>query len=57
MLGSQISFNLGNAIGAFVGGIPITYGFGYEYTVVPGVIFSFIGYLLLICFYNRYKAA
>ncbi len=51
---SQISFNLGNALGAFVGGIPITMGFGYEYTLLPGILFAFIGYLLLNYFYKRY---
>ena len=52
---SQISFNLGNAIGAFAGGIPITMGYSYECTVVPGVLFAFVGYLLLRYFHKRYK--
>lgn len=34
---SQISFNLGNALGAFVGGIPVSNGLGYEYVALPGV--------------------
>ncbi len=53
MLGAscfQISFNLENAIGAFVGGIPITHGFGYEYTALPASLFAFIGFSLLIYF-------
>jgi len=52
---SQISFNLGNALGAFVGGIPLHAGMSYRYTTVPGVIFSFIGFLILFWFYKRYK--
>jgi MFS transporter, DHA1 family, arabinose polymer utilization protein len=51
---SQISFNLGNAIGAFVGGIPITHGLGYQYTALAGVPFAFIGFLLLFYFHRRY---
>lgn len=49
---SQISFNLGNSIGAYVGGIPITLGFGYNYTAVPAVVFTFVGCLLLFCFFK-----
>lgn len=52
---SQISFNLGNAIGAFVGGIPITHGYGYNYTALPAAFFAFIGCTLLIYFYSRYS--
>ena len=52
---SQISFNLGNAIGAFVGGLPITHGFGYEFTTLPATLFAFIGFLLLMYFYRRYE--
>lgn len=51
---SQISFNLGNAIGAFIGSIPIAHGFGYEYTALPGAFFAFIGFSLLLYFYKRY---
>ena len=53
---SQISFNLGNAIGAFVGSIPIAHGFGYEYTALPGAFFAFCGFSLLLYFYKRYVA-
>ncbi len=51
---SQISFNLGNAIGAFVGGIPITHGLGYEYTALPASLFALVGFSLLFYFYKRY---
>ena len=52
---SQISFNLGNAIGAYIGGIPVTLGLGYQYTAVPGIVFAFTGFLILFYFYIRYK--
>ena len=52
---SQISFNLGNALGAFVGGIPIEHGFGYQYTTVPGTLFALVGFLLLFYFYKKYE--
>lgn len=52
---SQISFNLGNALGAFVGGIPIEHGLGYKFTAIPGACFAFMGFLLLFYFFKRYK--
>lgn len=54
---SQISFNLGNAMGAFIGGIPIEYGLGYQYSALPGVFFTFIGFLMLFYFYKKYERA
>ncbi len=54
---SQISFNLGNAMGAFVGGLPIEHGFGYQYTALPGMFFTFIGFLMLFYFYKKYEKA
>ena len=51
---SQISFNLGNAIGAFVGGIPITHGLAYNYTTIPGAIFAFVGFGMLYMFHKKY---
>lgn len=51
---SQISFNLGNAIGAYVGGIPIACGLGYEYTAFAGSWFTLLGFAVLIYFFFRY---
>lgn len=51
---SQISFNLGNAIGAFVGALPVKYGLGYQYTAIPGAFFAFIGFIMLFYFYKKY---
>lgn len=56
MLGAscaQIAFNLGNAIGALAGGIPITKGFTYNYTAIPGIVISSLGLLLLLFFYFK----
>lgn len=52
---SQISFNLGNALGAWAGGIPVMYGLSYNYTALPGALFAFIGSVILFYFYKRYK--
>lgn len=52
---SQISFNLGNAMGAFVGGLPVEHGFACNYTAIPGAIFAFIGFSMLFYFYKRYE--
>ena len=51
--GIQIAFNLGNAIGAYLGGLPIAYGIGVRYSAIIGsaialsgfIIFSFFNYL------------
>ncbi len=52
---SQISFNLGNAIVAFVGALPVKYGLGYQYTAIPGAFFAFIGFVMLFYFYRKYQ--
>ena len=52
---SQISFNLGNAVGAFVGALPVKYGLGYQYTAIPGAFFAFIGFVMLFYFYRKYQ--
>lgn len=51
----QVAFNIGNAIGAVCGGIPIDAGYGEEYSALPGVAFAFIGFLVLGYFYKRYN--
>ena len=52
---SQISFNLGNAIGAYIGAVPVQQGYTYNYTAVPGAIFAFLGFLMLFYFFIRYE--
>ena len=46
----QASFNVGNALGAFLGGIPITMGLGYNSQLWVGVIMAFIGSLIAFIF-------
>lgn len=58
MLGAasvQIAFNLGNALGAWVGGLPIEAGYAYQYTALPASLFAFIGFVLLFYFWRRYE--
>lgn len=46
----QASFNMGNTLGAYFGGIPITYGLAYDTPVLVGAGMSFIGVLLTIAY-------
>jgi DHA1 family arabinose polymer transporter-like MFS transporter len=50
MLGAsvtQASFNVGNALGAFWGGLPIAAGYGYTSSLLVGVIMALTGVALL----------
>ena len=49
----QMAFNLGNAIGAYVGGLAITCG--YRYPALAGVPFALIGFVLFFVFYKNYQ--
>ncbi|MGG7446931.1 MFS transporter AraJ [Kosakonia oryzendophytica] len=53
--GGQMAFNLGNAIGAWFGGLIITFGFTYSYLTLPAALLSLaaMGALLM---YGRCKA-
>lgn len=46
----QASFNVGNALGAFLGGIPILMGFGYNSQLWIGVVMAFIGAVIAFVF-------
>jgi len=46
----QASFNLGNTLGAYFGGIPITLGFAYNSPVLVGVGMAFSGSFLAFVF-------
>ena len=57
MLGAasvQIAFNLGNAIGAYVGGLAVSNG--YRYPALMGVPFTLAGFVLFFIFYQKYQA-
>ena len=51
----QAAFNLGNALGAFFGGIPVAMGLGYNYPALIGVPMALIGALCLLAFHRRYE--
>lgn len=58
MLGAasvQVAFNLGNAIGAYCGGLPIEQGWGYRYSPLVGVTFAIAGFILLLSFCKKYE--
>jgi DHA1 family arabinose polymer transporter-like MFS transporter len=40
---SQASFNIGNALGAFFGGLPLVYGFDYTWPALVGALMALIG--------------
>ncbi len=53
----QAAFNLGNAVGAFLGGIPVSMGLGYNYPAFIGVPMALIGALCLLAFHRKYEDA
>lgn len=57
MLGAacvQVAFNLGNAIGAYAGGLAVSES--YRYPALTGVPFALIGFILFLVFYKKYQA-
>jgi DHA1 family arabinose polymer transporter-like MFS transporter len=44
----QGSFNIGNALGAFLGGLPLTAGYSYESPNLIGVGMSIVGMLITV---------
>ncbi len=51
MLGAaatQAAFNIGNALGAFLGGLPIAMGFGYTSPEIVGALMAFAGALFAL---------
>lgn len=53
----QVAFNLGNALGAYFGGLPIDHGFGYAYAALPGIGFTLIGFLLISMYVRRFSGS
>ena len=49
----QVAFNLGNAVGAYVGGLPLQAGFGYQYPALIGAPVAFTGFILLAVFAKK----
>lgn len=58
MLGAatiQMAFNLGNALGAYFGGIPISSGYTPEYSALIGCVFAFFGFFTFYIFNHLYR--
>src|SRR5699024_10162314 len=51
--GGQASFNIGNMMGAFLGGVPITLGFAYNTPVLIGALLALIAMLITFVFYRQ----
>lgn len=57
MLGAalvQVGFNLGNALGAYCGGLPIEYGKGYPATAAVGAAFVLLGVVTIEIYIRKY---
>ena len=52
--GIQMAFNLGNAIGAYAGGLAVSYGL--RYPALAGVPFALTGFFLFWLFYKKYAS-
>lgn len=52
---SQAGFNMGNALGAYLGGLPIAAGLGYASPEWVGAGLAFTGFLLAVVVYFRQK--
>ena len=52
----QVAFNLGNAIGAFLGGLPLEAGLDYHYPALIGAPLALVGFVLLTLFYKKYES-
>ena len=50
------AFNLGNAIGAFLGGLPLEAGLDYRYPALIGAPLALVGFVLLTLFYKKYES-
>ncbi len=49
----QMAFNLGNALGAYLGGIPIAMGLPVRYSALVGVPMCLVGFVCLFVLYRR----
>lgn len=50
----QVAFNLGNALGAYFGGLPMDHGLGYRYATLPGAAFALAGFVMLVIYCHKY---
>ena len=54
---SQASFNIGNALGAFLGGVPLMYGFSLNSPEVVGASMTTIAIFITMLLYFRMKSS
>lgn len=54
---TQAAFNIGNALGAFAGGLPIAAGFGYNSPILIGILMVAIGVGLTLLLIQMQKQA
>lgn len=52
----QAAFNLGNAMGAYVGGIPFTFHMSLSYVTIFGAVLAAIGAFALLRYYRKYES-
>ncbi|MFP7657288.1 MFS transporter [Chryseobacterium proteolyticum] len=53
----QAAFNIANAMGAFLGGIPLENGFSFKYPSLVGVGMTFIGLMISIRYMYLYRSS
>lgn len=51
----QMAFNLGNAVGALIGAIPIQMGLSYRYPALFGMPLAILGLICLLVFCRKYE--
>ncbi len=51
----QVAFNLGNAMGAYVGGLPLEAGLGYRYPALIAVPISFVAFVMMMIFVRKFE--
>ena len=51
----QMAFNMGNALGAFAGGLPMACGLSYRYAALVGVPVVLLGFLSMLVFRAKYE--
>lgn len=51
----QMAFNLGNAVGALIGAVPIQMGLSYRYPALFGLPLAFLGLVCLLVFCRKYE--
>ncbi|HAK30877.1 MULTISPECIES: MFS transporter [Sphingobacterium] len=48
-------FNIANALGAFLGGVPINQGYGYTSPALVGAVMAALGIVISLCYIQRSK--